>query len=162
MLHSQLEQFYDAHGDALFAFLLQLTRREADAADLVQEVFQKLVRRPGWMARWRNPRAALLRMGHNAFIDQLRRRTVRDRADETFLAENDLFVRNSADEIWLESVQAALGDLPPDQRAVVHLKIWESMTFRQIADALKISPNTAASRWRYAIDKLRQSLRHPV
>jgi len=159
---SRIEQLYDAHADALFAFLMQLTRCEADAADLVQEVFAKLWRRPHWMTQWRNPRAALLRMGHNAFIDALRRRTVRERAVENLAADWECYVADQVDPEWTECVVRALADLPSDQRAVVHLKVWESMTFREIAHALRISPNTAASRWRYAADKLRLSLRHPL
>ena len=53
----------------------------------------------------------------------------------------------------------ALGELPEEQRAVVHLKLWEGLTFEQIAAALDISPNTAASRYRYGLDKLRERLR---
>jgi RNA polymerase sigma-70 factor, ECF subfamily len=52
-----------------------------------------------------------------------------------------------------------LGELPADQRAVLHLKLWEGLTFEQIAAALEISPNTAASRYRYGLDKLRRLLR---
>ena len=46
-----------------------------------------------------------------------------------------------------------------DQRAVLHLKLWAGLTFEEIAVALEISPNTAASRYRYGIDKLRHLLR---
>ena len=46
-----------------------------------------------------------------------------------------------------------------EQRAVLHLKLWENLTFAQIAEALDISPHTAASRYRYALDKLRDVLR---
>jgi len=53
----------------------------------------------------------------------------------------------------------ALGELPPDQRVVVHLKLWEELTFEQIATVLEIPPNTAASRYRYGLDKLRARLR---
>jgi RNA polymerase sigma-70 factor (ECF subfamily) len=53
----------------------------------------------------------------------------------------------------------ALGELPEEQRAVVHLKLWEGLTFEAIAGALDISPNTAASRYRYGLDKLRYRLR---
>ncbi|HEY0548818.1 MAG TPA: sigma factor-like helix-turn-helix DNA-binding protein, partial [Verrucomicrobiae bacterium] len=49
--------------------------------------------------------------------------------------------------------------LPTEQRAVAHLKLWEGLTFEVIAETLGISPNTAASRYRYAIDKLRERLR---
>jgi len=52
-----------------------------------------------------------------------------------------------------------LGELPAEQRAVVHLKLWEEFTFETIATALDISPNTAASRYRYGLDKLRDRLR---
>jgi RNA polymerase sigma-70 factor (ECF subfamily) len=50
-------------------------------------------------------------------------------------------------------------ELPPDQRAVVHLKLWEGLAFEEIAAALEIPPNTAASRYRYGLDKLRERLR---
>ena len=42
---------------------------------------------------------------------------------------------------------------------MLHLKLWENLTFAQIAEALEISPHTAASRYRYALDKLRDVLR---
>ena len=42
---------------------------------------------------------------------------------------------------------------------VVHLKLWEGLTFEQIAIALDIPLNTAASRYRYGLDKLRARLR---
>ena len=46
-----------------------------------------------------------------------------------------------------------------DQRAVVHLKLWEGLTFERIAGLLEIPLNTAASRYRYGLDKLRGQLR---
>jgi len=42
---------------------------------------------------------------------------------------------------------------------VVHLKLWENLTFEAIAETLEIPPNTAASRYRYGLDKLRERLR---
>ncbi|HEY0256091.1 MAG TPA: sigma-70 family RNA polymerase sigma factor, partial [Candidatus Methylacidiphilales bacterium] len=54
--------------------------------------------------------------------------------------------------IWIDN-------LPAEQKAVVVLKIWEEMTFAEIAEVLEISANTAASRYRYALDKLRDELR---
>ena len=42
---------------------------------------------------------------------------------------------------------------------MVHLKLWDGLTFEQIADALDIPLNTAASRYRYGLDKLREHLR---
>ena len=44
---------------------------------------------------------------------------------------------------------------------MVHLKIWEGLTFARIAEVLDIPPNTAASRYRYALEKLRTLLPQP-
>ena len=52
------------------------------------------------------------------------------------------------------SVWRALRRLPSEQSEVVVLKIWEEMTFAQIGTILDISANTAASRYRYAMEKL--------
>jgi len=41
----------------------------------------------------------------------------------------------------------------------VHLKLWEGLTFERIAALLELPANTAASRYRYGIDKLRERLR---
>ncbi|RYD24670.1 MAG: hypothetical protein EOP86_28320, partial [Verrucomicrobiaceae bacterium] len=49
--------------------------------------------------------------------------------------------------------------LPEEQRAVVHLKLWEDLTFARIAEVLGIPANTAASRYRYAMQKMRQALK---
>ena len=65
----------------------------------------------------------------------------------------------SDDDSFLLAVETALQDLPQEQRAVLHLKLWENLTFAQIGEALEISPHTAASRYRYGLDKLRDLLR---
>ena len=56
------------------------------------------------------------------------------------------------------SVEAALGQLPGDQREVVVMKIWGGLTFAQIAEALGVPLNTAASRYRYALQRLEAEL----
>jgi RNA polymerase sigma-70 factor (ECF subfamily) len=52
-------------------------------------------------------------------------------------------------------IERALCQLPPERREVVHLKIFEGMTFQDIADLCDESINTVASRYRYAIEKMR-------
>jgi RNA polymerase sigma-70 factor (ECF subfamily) len=55
-------------------------------------------------------------------------------------------------------LEQALRTLPPEQRELVALKIEGDLTFGEIAVVLGISPNTAASRYRYALEKLRLAL----
>jgi RNA polymerase sigma-70 factor, ECF subfamily len=158
----ELARLYDEHAPALFAFLLNLTRAEADTRDLLQDVFIKLAQRPELLRDVREERSFLLRLAHNAAIDLIRRRCSREQRHETFSAEVLSPFASTADpdeQAFRTALAEALGELPPDQRAVVHLKLWEGLTFEEIADALDIPLNTAASRYRYGLDKLRARLR---
>ena len=157
-----LRRLYDEHAQPLYAFLLNLTRDEADTRDLLQDIFVKLARGPELLAGVRDKRAFLIRLAHNAAIDLIRRRGTRDKTREQFAAENiSPFAPtgNPDEQAFRTALAEALAGLPEDQRAVVHLKLWDGLTFEQIADALEIPLNTAASRYRYGLDKLRERLR---
>jgi RNA polymerase sigma-70 factor, ECF subfamily len=106
----------------------------------------------------RDHRAYLLRLAHNGAIDLFRRRAVRQKCQDE---PQELFAEsaNPDEKAFRDALGVALETLPPDQRAVVHLKLWEDMTFDDMAEVLGVSINTAASRYRYALDKLRQRLR---
>ena len=58
----------------------------------------------------------------------------------------------------MERVERAMDELPDAQREVVILRMLEELSFPEIAQALEISQNTAASRYRYALTKLREAL----
>lgn len=157
-----IERWYDEHAGALFALLLNLTRDESDARDLLQEVFLRLANQSEHFSAADDPRAYALRLAHNAAVDLFRRRSRRHEREETWEAEcRPLFApTDDPDEaVFRQALNGALAELPPDQRAVVHLKLWEGRTFDDIAGLLGIPLNTAASRYRYAIDKLRARLR---
>lgn len=158
----ELCRLYDAHAGALFGYLLNLTRCEADTRDLLQSLFCQLARRPGLLHRAQDERAFLIRMAHNAAVDFVRRHQARRRHAEALKVESVGLFEPAGDPdataLRLE-LEAALGELPPEQRAVVHLKLWEGLTFEAIADLLGIPANTAASRYRYGIDKIRAQLR---
>jgi RNA polymerase sigma-70 factor, ECF subfamily len=159
---TEIERLYDEHAQPLFAFLLNFMRDESDTRDLLQEIFVKLARDEKLLRGVREERAFLIRLAHNAAIDLMRRRCTRERTKENFVAETiSIFApANDPDEkVFREELANALGELPEEQRAVVHLKLWEGLTFEQIAAALEIPPNTAASRYRYGLDKLRGRLR---
>ena len=157
-----LRQLYDEHAPALFAFLLNFTRREADARDVLQDLFFKLIARPDHLAGVRNERAFLLRLAYRLAIDAHRRRATHEAALERAAAEPMALFIHAVDPdqaAFHAALSQALAELPAEQRAVVHHKQWEQMTFAEIADALDIPANTAASRYRYGLDKLQALLR---
>jgi len=162
MAQADIERLYDEHAQALFAFLLNLTRHEADTRDLLQELFIKLANRPELCDGVRDERAFLPRLAHNLAIDLIRRRGTREKHCEQLANEPaPIFAPASEpdERAFREALSSALGEIPSDQRAVIHLKLWEGLTFEQIAELLGIPLNTAASRYRYGLDKLRERLR---
>jgi len=162
MAQAEIERLYDEHAQAVFAFLLNFTRHEADTRDLLQELFVKLAKRPELLDGLRDERAFLLRLAHNQALDLIRRRGTREKYQEQLAGETALIFAPASEpdaDAFREALDAALGEIPADQRAVVHLKLWEGLTFEQIAELLGIPLNTAASRYRYGLDKLRERLR---
>ena len=158
-----LEGVYRDHAPALHRFLLRLTGNEADTRDALQEVFVRLARAPRLLEEVAARRSFLFRMAHRLVIDRHRREETRRQTAELAALEISPStgpVLTAGDALWRQqNVAAALENLPLEQKAVVVLKVWEEMTFAEIAGVLDISANTAASRYRYALDKLRAALR---
>jgi RNA polymerase sigma-70 factor (ECF subfamily) len=159
----RLEDIYRDHAPALFHFLIRLTGHEAETKDVLQEIFIRLAKEPRLLDHVAAPRSYLFRMAHRIVIDRHRRDEARQRHEAVILEEKSS-ARNADpfadDAAWLQKILGvSLAMLPPEQKAVVVLKVWEEMTFAEIATVLDISANTAASRYRYALDKLRDELR---
>jgi RNA polymerase sigma-70 factor, ECF subfamily len=149
---AEIRQLYEKHGSALVAYLCCCGLDFASAEDIVQQVFVKLL--DGRTPEPDSAAAYLYRAVRNAFFN-----LHRDRRRETKLEEaEEWFTEPSGNREEVIALQAALTDLPQEQRETVFLKIWGGMTFEEIAATLDISLNTAASRYRYALEKLREQL----
>lgn len=142
---SALGALYDAHSRPVFHLLLARGLGRDEAEDLLGEVFLALAERGPRAAGIRDPRAWLCAVARNKLA----------REDEP-LELVDLPA--AGDEAEAVAIRNALGALPPVQREVVVLKVWHGMTFAEIGRALGIPDNTAASRYRYALQKLRRKL----
>lgn len=150
------------HGPALVLFARQWTPSVADAEDAVQEGFIRF-----WQARGRarGGVAYLYTCVRTAAIDvwradNARRRRTESSAPKTAADADSAFAPEQAE--LAAQVESALAQLPPEQREVLVMKIWGGLTFAEIAGSLRISPNTAASRYRYAIERLEIELADEV
>ena len=157
-----LEQIYDQHAQSIHAFLFRFLNDEADVRDVMQDLFCRIARSPDILSNARNERAFLIRMAHRQAIDAIRRRDARSRAH--IAADNqdqDWSERpTESDEKTIQhKLEDALNKLPKDQSTVIHLRLKEEMSFEQISKILDISTNTAGSRYRYGIEKLRTHLK---
>ena len=153
-----LSGLYDLTAERLVRYAATITRNQHDAEDAVQTALVKVAGQPGLLCGAQQPWPYLLRMVRNESLVILRRKK------RWFLTGNlsDLLTRRLVDQLDQQdrhrAVWAALRTLPTEQSEVVVLKIWEEMTFAEIGEVLGISPSTAASRYRYAIEKLTQKL----
>jgi RNA polymerase sigma factor (sigma-70 family) len=149
---------YVEHGEELRRFLLGILRDAQLAADVLQLAFAKMVQR-GHETREETRKAWLFRVAYHEAMAIRRREGVGDKVLRR-VAWHSNGTTGPADEpvIRFEAVTAvreALDELPPDQRQVVRMRIYEEKTFAAIAKELKIPLGTALGRMRSALIKLR-------
>lgn len=151
---------FDLTSPRLVRLAVAITRNQYDAEDAVQAVMTRLAFRPAPLRGAEAPWSYLLRMVRNEALLVARKKKRWINAAATIA---DLVTRRRVDELEREdthrAVWAALRSLPPEQAEVVVLKTWEEMTFAEIAEVLEASPNTVASRYQYALQKLATRLR---
>ena len=149
---------YDEYGGRLFAAACGMLGSREEAEDAVQDVFVGLVQARESLRRVRNLKAYLFASIRYAAVRRTRRRkTVELDADRA--ASPAVGVGPDPDVGC--RLEQALRRLPPEQRETIVLHIDGGLTFAEIADCLGVGLNTAASRYRYAMEKLREALKEP-
>jgi RNA polymerase sigma-70 factor (ECF subfamily) len=151
VLYNQCQRLYDARAAQMILYGRALGLSHAEAEDVLQETFLAVMRLETvpeklehyCLKAFRN-RALNCRRG-------LLRRVLRE------LESRSWFEPAPADEREDAAVRQ-LAELPAEQREVIVLKIWQDYTFEEVGALTGVSPNTAAARYRYGLQKLRRSL----
>lgn len=145
--YEDVRDLYRDHGPALLAYAAAMLGDRSTAEDVLHMVFLKLMGSPQLPAE---PRPYLFRAVRNAALNSRRSRS-RDvpLEEQSWLAGPPAMVEEGL------ALEKAMGELPPEQREVVVMHIWGEMTFEEIARVLDLQANTAASRYRYGLNKLR-------
>ena len=152
-----LAHLYDRTAPRLLRYAEALTKNGADAEDALQSGLVRIARKPELLARADHPWAYLVRVIRNEtlkIIEQKRSSWSLAQALRSWQSE-DCPLELAEDR---ELIQHAISKLPREQAEVIVLKIWENFTFAEIAETIGESANTAASRYRYALEKLTLSL----
>jgi len=152
---SRLSRWFDAYGAALSLYARQWL--EAGLADdIVQDVFIRLMSQ---RAEPRNVKAWLFRSVRNAAISGLRSGKRRQRHEEQAAARRPAwFEARAEDLIDAATAQDAMMSLPSDQREVLVLRIWATMTLRDIAELLDEPVSTVFSRYQAGLEGIRNRL----
>ena len=153
-----VELMWDRYAKDLLTFLQALLCSRHDAEDVLQTVFVRIVRKRHRLAKARCLDAYVYRIARNEAYRLISRRKRDQKAQGT--TESWLIVSESNREPsdLTEQLQAALAQLTQPQREVIVMKIYGQKTFLEISRLLGLSQNTAASRYRYGIEKLQNLL----
>ncbi|MCC8179302.1 MAG: sigma-70 family RNA polymerase sigma factor [Planctomycetes bacterium] len=150
--------------ERLYVFIHRLVGDAELAEDVFQQTFIKVANKAGGFDNRASFSTWLFRIARNAAIDELRKnkRHVRadDRVDPEIMADANAvqpLARLSVEE-QAEQVRQALMLLPEAQREAFLLKEEGDLTFEQVGETLGCGKETAKSRFRLAVDKLRAML----
>jgi RNA polymerase sigma-70 factor, ECF subfamily len=149
----QIEDLYRQYGGSLLLFAVSVCGEPSRAQDAIQQVFLRLMEADS-LKRAVDPKAYLFTSVRNVLLND---RKARQR-NVPLEPERMWFEPPGRDYAAELNLRRALQSLPDDQRQVVVLHVWGDLTFSQVAEVLSISANTAASRYRYALAKLRDAM----
>jgi RNA polymerase sigma-70 factor (ECF subfamily) len=154
--NSEWDPWLANHAPKFLLYARQLARCEADAHDLVQEA---VVEAWGRQSAGNPPPLALV-------FATIRRRAIDLARSEDRRSDRESRVAEDTNFVWFDSgvedrernrlLQKAMSSILDIYREVVILKVWGELTFAEIAEALDIPANTAASRYRYGLEELRK------
>jgi RNA polymerase sigma-70 factor, ECF subfamily len=151
LTYDEVLAFYQQHGPALLAYGVSILGDKARAEDVLHHVFLNLLDRDKLPME---ARPYLFKAVRNGSLNAMR-----GSARLTSLENQEWLVRPIGMVEAALEIEGAMGQLPPEQREVVVMKIWGEMTLTEVAQVLEIPENTVASRYRYALNKLREFLK---
>ncbi len=146
-----IHRLYREHGPGLLVYACSVVGYKHIAEDVLQEVFLKLLQRDYVPDE---PKPYLYKAVQHAALNALRA----NRKTTALTGTEPWFAAPHGDYLAEAALQSGLQQLPLDQREVLVLHLWGGLSFAEIGAVLSISHNTAASRHRYALQKLRAML----
>lgn len=156
-----LEIVYEHFGKRLYGYLVSMVKSHSDAEEILNELFMTIVRKREQVGKASNIRTYLFGITRNLAFEMFRKRSSHEETLSGYAQYLEVSEESKTkwDSDEFDAVRKAVDSLPEEQREVVVLKIFEKMTFEEISHLMRISQNTVASRYRYAIEKLREQMK---
>jgi RNA polymerase sigma-70 factor (ECF subfamily) len=152
-------ELYAACADPCHHYLTVLLGSRHAADDVLQETFVRLARAARKLAGVENLRAYVFTVARREAARHAGRQA-REAGQRVWPAAEDLFLEARYEEVAAresaEAVAAVLRRLSDEQREVVELKVYGGLTFREIAEVTGVPLPTAATRYRAALEQLKE------
>jgi RNA polymerase sigma-70 factor (ECF subfamily) len=154
------DQLVRRHQQGVYRMIRRYVRREADAADVTQLVFVRAYKALGSFRGASSVRSWLYRIAINcslSWIRDHRREQPTEIAEDAMTADPAAPGRLAAGEDQAR-LRAAIAQLPPKQKLVLELRVFDDLPFKEVAELADCSENTAKVNFHYAVKKLRDIL----
>ena len=157
---SCLGTLFERHNRGVYQYCRQMTRNSAQAEDLAQEVFLRILRKAGSFRRQGSFKAWLFNIARNVTLDHLRkakragRMTPIDASEEHLLVDNRSAEQAAAGAENMHIVARALANLPAAVQEVIWLGRFEFDSYEELGQALGCKPGTARVRMHRAMQQL--------
>ncbi len=156
---ARFAELYDAYVKAIFDFIYYKTHHKETAEDLTSETFFKALKSIGQFDTDRSFRAWLYAIAHNAIRDHYRTaRPTTDIDDVWDLAGDDDLVRDTETKRALVEVQKHLKTLSGIQRDILILRLWQELSYKEIAEIVGKSEGNSKMIYSRAIAQLKKSV----
>jgi RNA polymerase sigma-70 factor (ECF subfamily) len=159
----QLEEVIIAYGDRIYRFACYRIGSFADAQDIVQDVFIKLYNSSEKLENIENLSSYVYRSVSNACTDYLRKNHQMrfESIDHAIISESHL-QNDASHQILIKEeyhrLESFLSVLPPEQAETIRLRIFDDLSFKEIAEITETAISTVKSRFEYGIEKLRNKI----
>jgi len=148
------------HQKGIWRLVRRYVKRDADAADVTQLAFVRAFRGLAAFRGTATVRSWLYRIAINCALSWLRdnrREQPAEIADDVLTDVNAAPAQLSADDDRAR-LRRAIDQLPPKQKLVLELRVFDDLSFREVADLAECSENTAKVNFHYAVKRLRDIL----
>jgi len=153
------ELLYNRHRGPLYRYILRQVSDAATANDLFQGSWEKIIKASGSYKPSAPFKAWMYRIAHNHVVDYFRRiRPVSEIPPDQIEAKNPAPEKQLLDEQRSSDLRAAVNQLPAEQKDALLLKLEAGLDLQTIADVTGVNRETAKSRLRYAVGKLKKNL----
>ena len=156
------------HQSRLYGFIFSKIQDRDAADDVFQDTFVKVIRtlkrgnynEQGKFLPW------VMRISHNLVIDYFRKNSRMPKFKNknefdifSIISDDSLNIENKMIDKQIENnVRVLLDELPDEQKAVIKMRIYQDMSFKEISESTGVSINTALGRMRYGLINLRKMI----
>ncbi|AEW84937.1 RNA polymerase subunit sigma-24 [Flavobacterium columnare NBRC 100251 = ATCC 23463] len=165
-----LAQLIDRHQTKIYGFIYSKVQDNEIANDIFQDVFIKVIKTLKGTGKHYNEEGKFLpwvmRIAHNLIIDTFRREKKMPKCRDTEEFSVFSLITDGSPNIEMKMIAEQvendlirlIEELPEDQRQVLEMRIYDDLSFKEIAEITGVSINTALGRMRYALLNMRRSI----